>query len=196
MLIDACTEGLRRSRRAVPISGVGPPPEADPAALVTAQFLPFVGDTVAGRTFSVAVNIQPRGLWDFTALPLPDALEVVASHPGEPALASAPLLPGAQPGTPCSGRLTIPETGPVELTVQVPNPDGVAGVVAANSPSSRSSRAAVADRLRRPRRRRRGLQRLLPAATTMAISRRWSSSAWSLSPSSVGSCSGQVLADL
>ena len=141
MLIDACTEaGCGEADAPFTISGVGPPPEADPAALVTAQFLPFVGDTVAGRTFPVAVNIQPRGLWDFTALPLPDALEVVASHPGEPALASAPLLPGAQPGDAVTGRLTIPETGPVELTVQVPNPDGVAGVVAGEPRRARGHR--------------------------------------------------------
>lgn len=112
------------------LSGVGPPPDADPASLVTAMFLPFVGDTVVGRAFPVTVNIQPRGLWDAGTLPLPDALEVVAAAPGNPTLATAPLLPGAQPGTPWTGHLTIPDTGPVELTVQVPNPDGVARVIA------------------------------------------------------------------
>jgi hypothetical protein len=112
------------------ISGVGPPPDADPASLVFTQFTPFVGDTVVGRAFPVTVIIQPRGLWDFGALPLPDELEVVASVPGNPALASAPLLPGTELGAPWTGHLTIPETGPVKLTVQVPNPGGVARVIA------------------------------------------------------------------
>lgn len=129
--INACTEaGCGDADAPFTISGVGPPPHADPAALVTAAFLPLVGDTVAGRAFPVAVNIQPRGLWDVTAIPLPGALEVVASAPGRPAIASAPLLPGPEPGTPYSGRLTIPEAGPVELTVAVPNPDGMASVIA------------------------------------------------------------------
>jgi hypothetical protein len=129
--VNACIEGGGCGDVDAPftISGIGPPPDADPATLVTATFLPFVGDTVADRTFPVAVDIQPRGLWDLTAIPLPGALEVVAGRPGQPALASAPLLPGAQPGTPYTGRLTIPETGPVELTVTVPNPDGVARVI-------------------------------------------------------------------
>jgi hypothetical protein len=129
--VDTCTnEVCGEADAPYTLSGVGPPPDADPASLVTAQFTPFVGDTVVGRAFPVAVMIQPRGLWDLVALPLPDALEVVASAPGNPTLASAPLLPGAEPGTPWTGRLTIPETGPVELTVQVQNPAGVASVIA------------------------------------------------------------------
>jgi hypothetical protein len=129
--VDTCVNDVCGEAEApFTISGVGPPPNADPASLVTASFLPFVGDTVVGRAFPVTVNVQPRGLWDAGALPLPDALEVVAAAPANPTLASAPLVPGAQPGAPWTGRLTIPQLGPVELTVHVPNPDGVGRVIA------------------------------------------------------------------
>jgi hypothetical protein len=128
--IDACTEaGCGDVDAPFTISGTGPPPDADPATLLTAEFLPFGGDTVAGRTFPVNVIIRPRGLWDFAAIELPEALEIVASAPGQPALASAPLLPGTEPGTPYSGRLTISETGPVELSVVVARGDGATQVI-------------------------------------------------------------------
>ena len=102
MLIDACTEAgcgeadapFDLRRRAA---------EADPAALVTAQFLPFVGDTVAGRTFSGRGQhpaARTLGLHRAATARRPGGRR---EPPRRAGLASAPLLPGAQPGTPAAG---------------------------------------------------------------------------------------------
>ena len=80
MIVPACVEGGGCSDQRAPfeIAGVGAPPEAAPEDLIGAEILPLVGDTVVGREFPVAVNVEPRGLWDVSALPLPDHLLVVA----------------------------------------------------------------------------------------------------------------------
>jgi hypothetical protein len=122
MIVPACVEGSGCSDQRAPfeIAGVGAPPEAAPEDLIGAEILPLVGDTVVGREFPVSVNVMPRGLWDASTLPLPDHLLVVARHPGGAELATGELRPGATPGTPYTGRLTIPETGDVEIAVAIP----------------------------------------------------------------------------
>ena len=118
--------GLHLDGKDVPltISGVGPPPAAPVQNLLAAVIEPLVGDTVVGRAFPLTVEVQPRGLYDITALPMPDHVVAVARHPGGPGLATGELRPGPQPGTPYTGKLTIPETGPVEIFIQVPAPGG------------------------------------------------------------------------
>jgi hypothetical protein len=108
----------------IPFAGVGPPADASLAELVSAQFHSFVGDTVAGRTFPVAVDMVAMGNWNADVLTPPDSLVVTAAHPGGPELARATLILGNQPGAPYAGHLTIAETGPVDLEVAIP---GVAG---------------------------------------------------------------------
>lgn len=122
MLVNACVSGSGCVDQRAPfeIAGTGPPTGALPKELVTAEILPLVGDTVVGREFPVAVNVQPRGLWDVSALPLPDHLLVVARHPGGAELSTGELRPGTTPGTPYTGRLTIPESGDVEIAVAMP----------------------------------------------------------------------------
>jgi hypothetical protein len=62
----------------------------------------------------------PIGNWNSDALTLPDSLVVTASHHGGPDLSTATLVPGTQPGAPYAGKLTIPETGSVDVEVAIP----------------------------------------------------------------------------
>ena len=80
----------------IAIAGTGPPPDADPTLLVTATIQPFVGDVVIGRPTPVHVEIQPRGLWDRSTLPLPDHLLVTAGRHGQPPVATAEIRPTGQ----------------------------------------------------------------------------------------------------
>jgi hypothetical protein len=105
-------------------AGTGPPPEAPINQLVTATFLPFVGDIVAGRTFPVTVEAMPRGLYDFSAVNLDSGLVVIARQPGGPEVASAPLQQTGEIGTPFTGHLTLPDTGPIDLSVAIPGVNG------------------------------------------------------------------------
>jgi hypothetical protein len=120
MLVNACVNNVCADQRApFEIAGTGPPPDAKPEELIGAEILPLVGDTVVGREFPVTVNVTSRGLWDFSTLPLPDHLLVIARHPGGAELSTGELRPGATPGAPYAGKLTIPETGDVEISVAV-----------------------------------------------------------------------------
>ncbi len=116
-----CTDDLTP----IAIAGTGPPPDADPRLLVAATIHPFVGDVVTGRATPVTVEIQPRGLWDRSALPLPEHLLVAAGRRGEPPVATAEIRPTGTGGNPYTGRLTMPEAGEFALTVAIPGPDGV-----------------------------------------------------------------------
>ncbi|HEX5012674.1 MAG TPA: hypothetical protein VFV72_00850 [Candidatus Limnocylindrales bacterium] len=121
MVVNACVNDVCSDQRApFQIAGTGPPPGAKPEELIGAEILPLVGDTVVGREFPVTVNVLSRGLWDFSTLPLPDHLLVVARHPGGAELSTGELRPGATPGAPYTGKLTIPETGDVEISIAVP----------------------------------------------------------------------------
>lgn len=115
-----CTDDLTP----LAIAGTGPPPDADATLLVAATIQPFIGDFVAGRATPVTVNVQPRGLWIFSDLPLPDHLVVVAGRRGEPPVATAEIRPTGQ-GVPYTGHLTVPETGEFTVTVAIPGTDGV-----------------------------------------------------------------------
>ena len=68
---------------------------------------------------------SPRGLWDRSALPLPDHLLVAAGRRGEPPVATAEIRPTGVGGNPYTGRLTMPEAGEFTLTVAIPGADGV-----------------------------------------------------------------------
>jgi hypothetical protein len=118
--------GLQIEGKDVPltVSGVGPPPAAPLNNLIVAAIEPLVGDTVVGRAFPLTVEVQPRGLYDVTAVPMPDHVTAVARHPGGPGLATAELRPTGGPGLPYTGKLTIPETGDVEIAIEVPDPNG------------------------------------------------------------------------
>ena len=115
-----CTDDLTP----LAIAGTGPPPDADATLLVAATIQPFVGDFVAGRATPVTVNVQPRGLWIFSDLPLPDHLVVTVGRRGQAPVATAEIRPTGQ-GVPYVGRLTVPETGEFTLTVAVPGTDGL-----------------------------------------------------------------------
>ena len=127
---QACLEDGTCSDILVPIAiaGIGPPPDADARLLVTATIQPFVGDVVVGRPTPVSVSIQPRGLWVWSALPLPDHLVVAAARRGEPPVATVEIRPTGA-GNPYSGRLTVPDAGAFTLTVAVPGADGVDRVI-------------------------------------------------------------------
>jgi hypothetical protein len=118
--------GLQAGGKDIPltIAGTGPPPAAPPQDLVTATIQPLVGDTVAGRAFPLTVEVQPRGLYDQSALPLPDDVIAVARRPGGPGLSTGDLRRSGDLGTPYTGKLSIPETGDVEIAIQVPVPGG------------------------------------------------------------------------
>jgi hypothetical protein len=121
MLVNGCVNDVCSDERApFAIAGTGPPPGAKPQELIRAEILPLVGDTVVGREFPVSVNVVPRGLWDVSALPMPDHLLVVARHPGGAELSTGELRPGPMPGAPYAGKLVIPETGDVEVSVAIP----------------------------------------------------------------------------
>lgn len=112
------------TRTPVAIAGTGPPPDLPASELVTATIEPIVGDTVVDRAFTVRADVNLRGLWDFDAVKLPDRVVIVARHPGGSELSRADLPAPSQPGTPYIGKLTIPETGDVELAIQVPSASG------------------------------------------------------------------------
>jgi hypothetical protein len=126
MLMPACisTVGCGNQRAPFIIAGDGPPPDARLDQLIGAEILPLVGDTVVDREFPVSVNVVPKGLWGFDQLALPDHLVVIARHPGGQPLSTGDLRPGPQPGTPYVGRLSIPETGDVQIVVAIPREDG------------------------------------------------------------------------
>jgi hypothetical protein len=120
--VGAVEVGIRAAGKDTPltIAGTGPPPAAPPQDLVSATIETLVGDTVVGRAFPLTVDIQPRGLWDQSAMPLPDDVIAVARHPGGPGLSTGDLRRSGDLGTPYTGKLTIPETGDVEIAIQVP----------------------------------------------------------------------------
>ena len=124
--VGALEVGLRSNGKDTPltIAGTGPPPAAPVQNLVSATIQPLVGDTVVGRAFPLTVEVQPRGLYDVTAVPMPDHVTAIARHPGGPGLATAELRPTGGPGLPYTGKLTIPETGAVEIAIEVPDPNG------------------------------------------------------------------------
>lgn len=113
--------GLRAGGKDTPltIAGTGPPPAAPPQDLITATIEPLVGDTVVDRAFPLTVDVNSRGLWDQSALPLPDDVIAVARHPGGRGLSTGDLRRSGDLGTPYTGKLTIPETGDVEIAIQV-----------------------------------------------------------------------------
>ncbi|HET9455933.1 MAG TPA: hypothetical protein VFO78_01225 [Candidatus Limnocylindrales bacterium] len=104
-------------------AGTGPPPDADPTALVGATFQPFDEDIVAGREFPVVVDVFPRGRWEPGAVPRPEHVVVTATRRGGLDVAAAELRPGG-PGSPYAGRMAIPETGSVTLAITVPSAAG------------------------------------------------------------------------
>jgi hypothetical protein len=117
------------------ISGTGPPPDAQPLSLVSATYHDFVGDLVAARAFPVAVDIAPRGLWDFDALHLPTTFTAVAVASDGTRVATADLTEAGDVGTPWTGSMTIPDTGDVTLTVEIPG-DGGGGATLPGPPKS------------------------------------------------------------
>jgi len=140
------------------VAGEGPPPDARPDQLLGAEILPLVGDTVVDREFPVSVNVVPKGDWTDDQLSLPDHLVAIARHPGGETLSTGELRPGAQPGTPWTGKLSIPETGDVEIVIAIPRDDGTnveidgatvdrqviqGGRPASNAPVATSSAAAA-----------------------------------------------------
>ncbi|MFL5770664.1 MAG: hypothetical protein ACJ765_11350 [Chloroflexota bacterium] len=126
MLVPACIEGGACSDQEAPfkVAGTGPPPDAPLTDLISATFQPLVGDTIAGREFPVAVDVVPRGQWNFADMPLPDHLVVVARANDGTELSTGDLSAPSTPGRPYTGRLTIPETGNAVLVVAVPRDDG------------------------------------------------------------------------
>ena len=112
----------------LPLRGTGPPPTATADQLVAATFHPFVPSIEVGRAYPVAVDIQPRGDWEYAALPSLAGLSVVASVGGQQ-VATAPLVQDA-PGTPYHGLVNVPDPGAVELSVALTRPDGSVGSVA------------------------------------------------------------------
>ena len=124
--VGAVEVGLRADGKDTPltIAGTGPPPAAPVQNLVSATIQPLVGDTVAGRAFPLTVEVQPRGLYDQSALPMPDDVTAVARHPGGPGLSTGDLRRTGDLGTPYTGKLTIPETGDVEIAIQIPAAGG------------------------------------------------------------------------
>jgi hypothetical protein len=126
MLVPACIESVGCGDQRAPfvVTGIGPPPDARPDQLIGAEILPLVGDTVVDREFPIAVNIVPKGDWTEDTLKLPDHLVVIARHPGGKALSTGDIRPGTQPGTPWTGKLSIPETGDVEIVLAIPRDDG------------------------------------------------------------------------
>ena len=126
MLVPACIEGVGCGDQRAPfaVAGIGPPPDARPDQLIGAEILPLVGDAVVDREFPISVNVVPKGDWTEDTLKLPDHLVVIARHPGVQTLSTGDLRPGTQPGTPWTGKLSIPETGDVEIVVAIPRDDG------------------------------------------------------------------------
>jgi hypothetical protein len=126
MLVPACIEGVGCGDQRAPfaVAGVGPPPDARPEQLISAEIVPLVGDTVVDREFPISVNVMPRGEWTEDTLKLPDHLVVFARHPGGQPLSTGDIRPGTQPGTPWNGKLSIPETGDVQIVVAIPRDDG------------------------------------------------------------------------
>lgn len=111
------------------LRGTGPPLTATADQLVAATFHPFVPSIEVGRAYPVAVDIQPRGDWEYAALPSLAGLSVVASVGGQQ-VATAPLTEDGAPGTPYHGLVNVPEPGAVELSVALTRPDGSVGPVA------------------------------------------------------------------
>jgi hypothetical protein len=98
------------------IAGIGPPPDAPLGSLVRAELLPITGDVVAGRPASIAVNVEPIGLWPNDAFSLPDTIEVTGTTAGGGRLDAARLgqdPPG--PGQPYQGSVRILDPGQISL---------------------------------------------------------------------------------
>jgi len=102
------------------IAGVGPPPGAKVFDLVSGSIHDIVGDVVAGRPFSVTVDVLPRGEWDVTTVGLSDRVDVMAIDPTDRSateLGTATLQQQGGAGTPYAGMMTIRATGNLELAV-------------------------------------------------------------------------------
>ena len=55
---------------------------------------------------------------------MPDQIVAIARHPGGPGLSTADLRRAGEPGTPYTGKLSIPETGDVEIAIKIPAAGG------------------------------------------------------------------------
>ncbi len=108
----------------VPVSGTGPPPDADLSVLLDATIQPL-HELVAGQPADVMVEIAPRGLWDVADLVLPDQLVVLAGHRGQPPTVTVDLEALGSVGGQYTGSLTVPQGGDITLTVAIPGEDGV-----------------------------------------------------------------------
>jgi hypothetical protein len=108
----------------VPVSGTGPPPEADLSILLEATIQPLE-DLMAGQPAEVTVEIAPRGRWDVADLALPDQLVLLAGQRGQVPTVTADLEGSGSQGGPYTGSLTVPQGGEITLTVAVPGEDGV-----------------------------------------------------------------------
>lgn len=108
----------------LPITGIGPPPDASPIDLFRAVITPPADPLVAGVPADVVVDLVPRVDWDPSAIHLPDQLLLIARQTRGPDLANVPLARGTSVGTPYTGQLTLPDAGEVSLEVDLPAGNG------------------------------------------------------------------------
>lgn len=108
----------------LPITGVGPPPDASPVDLFRAVIRPPEDPLVAGVATDIEVDVVPRVDWEPSAIHLPDQLLLIARQARGPDLANVPLLRGTATGTAYNGQLAVPDAGEVTLEVDLPADNG------------------------------------------------------------------------
>jgi hypothetical protein len=108
----------------LPITGVGPPPDASPVDLFRAVIRPPDDPLVAGVAADVEVDLVPRVDWEPSTLHLPSQLLLIARQPQGPDLANVPLVRGTAAGTPYTGQLPVRDAGEVSLEVDLPADNG------------------------------------------------------------------------
>ena len=108
----------------LPITGVGPPPDASPVDLFRAVIRPPADPLVAGLAAEVEVDLFPRVDWEPSTVHLPGQVLLIARQSRGPDLANVPLVRGTATGTPYTGQLTVADAGEVALEVDFPADNG------------------------------------------------------------------------
>jgi hypothetical protein len=112
----ACdNEGCRRAEIVLPISGVGPPPEAPLPSIAQAQIL-VTGTPVAGEPFDVSILLEPNQPWSLQSYATPDRLFVQVREPRAEVIDRVEATPGVSAFR-YRTSLTLPAAGDFVLQV-------------------------------------------------------------------------------
>ena len=101
--------------------GIGPPPDASIADLVTAHVDAGSSEPVVGSPIDIVVEIEPRAEWPPGLVTLPDHLVAAFTNP---AGSAAVDLPRSSNGGPYAGQIVLDDAGAYVLNILVPAENG------------------------------------------------------------------------